>query len=98
MKLSLKHVALVIFCAFAVKLLIIPEVGAFQALSLLTAGLFVAFAEYKPTSDQLKETQSQLKELQKDLADMRKIQQDIITNVSSVKVAQNMRSSQGLGR
>jgi hypothetical protein len=89
---SFKALSQATFCAFAIKLLIIQDISAFQALSLLIAASFVAFYEYKASISQLKETKSQLDALKVEFEGLRSVQKDIITNLSTVKTAMNMKS------
>lgn len=96
MKLDTKHLAVVVFCAFAIKLLIVPEISVWQAACLLISGIFLAFNEYKASVQQIKDQQQKLDLLQVEVNKLSKIQQDIISSVSSVKIAQNMKSQLGM--
>lgn len=92
MKLEFKSISMLAFCAFAVKFLIQQDISAFQATSLLICAAFVAFYEYKATVDQLKEQNQKIELLRKELAEAVAIQKDVITNISSIKMIQNIKT------
>lgn len=92
MKFDFKLISMAGFCAFAIKLLILPDISAFQALSLLISAVFVAFYEYKASLVQLAGQQKQIDALTEELVGIKRIQVDIITNISTVKTAINMKS------
>lgn len=92
MKFDFKAISMLVFCAFAIKLLILQDISAFQAASLLISAAFVAFYEYKASISQLKEHKATVDELKKEIEGLKSVQKDIITNLSSVKTSINMKS------
>lgn len=91
-KLDVKHISIAFFCAIATKLLIQNDISGFQAASLLIATLFVAFHEYKASIQQINKQQKEIDEIKKEMDGLRKVQTDVITNISSIKLAQNIKS------
>lgn len=98
MKPDFKHVSMVVFCAFAAKLLISPEITLFSAFALLISASTVAFFEYKVSLSQIKHQNEKLELFAKRLEKAEEVSSGLKGEIASMRNAQGIQSLTGQTR